>query len=698
MRELLVVCLVLVGSPAFAQSSDSSNQSMASFAAAASTAEVPRLIKFSGALLDERGHAMLGPVGVTFALYAQQYGGTALWLEIQNVKPDANGGYIVLLGANSAKGVPMELFTSGEARWLGVQADGQIEQPRVLLVSVPYALKAGDAETLGGMPASAFALSGSQATSVSNPAVSQTIVAPMAAATVPSSGTNSVSVAGGSPAVATPCGAITADGTALPNQVAKFSGPCGVHQSLLFDNGSNVGIGNTSPAARLDVSGGGIFRGTLQLPATGAATSITSFNSNPLDAYASAFNSTSTILKSQNQLFRWQVEPVGNNTTSPSGKLNLLFGANGGTPAETGLSINSKGQITFASGQTLPTVTGNETISGNETVSGTVSGSQLISTMANGTAPLKVTSTTVVPNLNASLLGGLSASSFAKIGTNTFFGSQFISGWGGMVGIGDAGCGASFGAIGFGVNGLNSCTNWSLLGDGTNTVIGRPAGGGVFFEKSGSGVADMVVTSTGQVDIGGTTPHAQLEVDASTGNAVAAINSSTIKATMYALNNTTVPTGVIFHAEAPQVHVNGSTAFCEINTNGGLGCTGDVYQNTPANGLVKALLYFDPSQPAGSQIVRCFNSTIPEPAASTPPCGFTNNHGTPGVNQIDFGFPVNNRFAQVTAVYISGDSNFVVASFDNFFSRTSTQLNVDTFYAAGGPGAGTDTPFYLTVF
>ena len=51
-------------------------------------------------------------------------------------------------------------FSNGEARWLGVQAESQPEQPRILLVSVPYALKASDAETLGGLPASAFLRSG----------------------------------------------------------------------------------------------------------------------------------------------------------------------------------------------------------------------------------------------------------------------------------------------------------------------------------------------------------------------------------------------------------------------------------------------------------------------------------------------------------------------------------------------------------
>ena len=37
-----------------------------------------------------------------------------------------------------------------------MEVQGHTEQPRVLLVSVPYALKALDAETIGGKPASAF--------------------------------------------------------------------------------------------------------------------------------------------------------------------------------------------------------------------------------------------------------------------------------------------------------------------------------------------------------------------------------------------------------------------------------------------------------------------------------------------------------------------------------------------------------------
>src|SRR4029077_14049919 len=97
------------------------------------------------------------------------------------------------------------------------------------------------------------------------------------------------------------------------------------------------------------------------------------------------------------------------------------------------------------------------------------------------------------------------------------------------VGIGDAGCGPSTAAIGFGVFALSNCRNWSLFGDGINTVVGRPTGGGLFFEQAGTGVADMQINPDGKVQINGslgiggqvgivtTTPSAQLEANAASG-------------------------------------------------------------------------------------------------------------------------------------------------------------------------------------
>ena len=116
-------------------------------------AGAPPVIRFSGTLAVAPGR-----VPVTFGLYQEETGGTPLWVETQALPVDAAGRYTVLLGIEQR--LPTELFVSGEARWLDVAVEGLAPQPRRLLVSVPYALKAGDSETVGGRPLSAFVLAG----------------------------------------------------------------------------------------------------------------------------------------------------------------------------------------------------------------------------------------------------------------------------------------------------------------------------------------------------------------------------------------------------------------------------------------------------------------------------------------------------------------------------------------------------------
>jgi len=119
---------------------------------------VPRLVRFSGVVKEVAGKPLQGAVEVSFSLYEDQEGGSAIWGERQAVEADAQGRYAVLLGATQAEGLPAEIFASGKARWLEVEVQGLSPQPRVLLVSVPYAMKAEDAERLGGKKASDFVL------------------------------------------------------------------------------------------------------------------------------------------------------------------------------------------------------------------------------------------------------------------------------------------------------------------------------------------------------------------------------------------------------------------------------------------------------------------------------------------------------------------------------------------------------------
>ncbi len=115
-------------------------------------------MNFSGKAADAQGKPIAGSAGVPFAIYRDQYEGGLQSIETQSITVDAKGNYTAQLGATKAAGLPLDLFTSGEARWLGVRVNGGNEQPRVLLLSVPYALKAADAETPGGFPLSAFVL------------------------------------------------------------------------------------------------------------------------------------------------------------------------------------------------------------------------------------------------------------------------------------------------------------------------------------------------------------------------------------------------------------------------------------------------------------------------------------------------------------------------------------------------------------
>src|SRR5450432_1174908 len=299
---------------------------------AAQPTAVPHLVNFSGRATDERQQPIAGVAGITFSIYKDQYAGAALWIETQSVAIDKAGNFTAQLGATKTGGMPLELFTSGEARWLGVRVNGEQEQSRILLLSVPYALKAADAETVGGLPASAFVLASPERT---QPSVAETVSTP--------------------DSIPPPASTVTTSG-GTANALPLWTTATNVQSSAISQTGSGatakIGINTTAPTTALDVHGGSAIRGTLVLPATGAATSSAGKVSQPEDFVASSFSSaTSTPV---NQTFQWQATPTNNNTANPGATLNLLYGQGATTPAQTGLRIGPKGIIGFAPGQTFP--------------------------------------------------------------------------------------------------------------------------------------------------------------------------------------------------------------------------------------------------------------------------------------------------------------------------------------------------------
>lgn len=293
----------------------------------ASTATVPRLIQIKGTVRDETGKPLSGNLGITFTLYKDANDQVAVWQENQNVRLDSGGHYTALLGATNDAGLPLEIFSAGEARWLGVRPEGQTEQPRILFLSVAYALKAADTEMLGGKPASAFALAGSQYLPAQPAAGTQADAAnSQNGAKIP------IVRLGAGPLLMAPtetgCNpGVNSDGNATINTIAMFSPDgCDIESSVISQTGSTVGIA-----------------GMLLLPPTATATGSPGFNSQPLDLQASSWNGASAVT----QDFQWLAEPAGNSS------LNLLFGS-GTTPTETGLSIASTGVINFVPTQTFP--------------------------------------------------------------------------------------------------------------------------------------------------------------------------------------------------------------------------------------------------------------------------------------------------------------------------------------------------------
>jgi len=345
----------------------SPNADASAQAASATGTVVPRLVQFSGAVTDATGKPVSGPVPITFSLYTLQEGGTPLWTETQNITLDSEGRYTALLGANSPDGLPLDLFTSGTARWLGVTPDlpGTGEQPRVLLVGMPYALKAADADTLGGLPASAFVqtAAGSVPSAVNNSKVAKSKSESSAFSTIVGAGTTGF----------------------MPLWTGNYT----IQNSNVFQTGNNLGVGTSTPTATLDVNGTTNFRGLATF------------------AQSQTFPGTAT---------------TGTNTFAGNQTIN-------GTLTLTGLETFASGQ-TFPGTATTGanSFTANQSVTGNVTATGSISGSTASFSGRAGTAVATITQSGSGPGLQVTSASGpsLTATNSEATGTSPAI-SGFIS-------------------------------------------------------------------------------------------------------------------------------------------------------------------------------------------------------------------------------------------------------------------------------
>ena len=534
---LLTLCVALSG---FAQT-------------IAQTTTVPRLISFSGIVNGANGKPLTSPVGITFSLYAQQQNGSPLWSEIQTVQPDAEGRYSVFLGAASSTGLPLDLFANGTARWLAVNpgVPGVADPARILLVGVPYALKAADADTLGGKPASAFVTTGSPTP-----------------ATIVAASPNSAPVI-------TPD--VTPTGSGTTNFIPLWTSSSNLGNSAIYQLNNNVGIGTTAPVSPFTVStptgavaaasysyladflafasgnssGNSDYR-SFNAEAKGTGTqsfaALTGFSTDANNAltsgtvtaetiaqgnvYVTGAGNTTTgygfratpILTSSGAMGAWQAFEARTPTISGSGgiasayglyvqpqkvtgvgagfgvyetgasDINYLAGSLGIGTATPSANLEVNGTAKFDGAVTFA---GAETATGNLTTSGAI-----ISTAPTGTAPLQVASTTQVPNLNASFLGGQPASAFATLAgvnyftnTNAFTDSLFAQSQNnGSIAIEAVEAGTSgknYGVLGQ-IGQTGGAGMMGIYGDNSNTSITLQYAVGVWGDTLGSGNSGLL--------------------------------------------------------------------------------------------------------------------------------------------------------------------------------------------------------------
>jgi len=617
---------------------------------------VPTLVSFAGSAIDAQGKPLGGAAAITFQIFKEDQGGEPLWSETQNVAFDGAGHYRTELGAASPNGIPVELFGTGESRWLQIEIAGQLAQPRVLLVSVPYALKAADSQTLAGRAASDYV-------------TREQLQAAMAA----------IAANASSPAQVHPEQSPTGSGTA--GFVPLWTGASTLGNSVLSETGTSIGIDTAAPATTLDVNGGSTLRGNISMPAVGTATAAGGFSSPVFAMSASSFLDGGAAV---NQKFAWEVQPVGNNTASPSSVLSLLYGSGTNGVSNTGLQIFPSGSInTKANVRVAPSAAA--TASGGKSSSQFMMEAEAFNSSSASSVPQQfalaaapAANNTPSPSANLELLfssGSASATptglSFSPTGVISFVPGQT-----------------------FPASQLETTLNdiYAQLG-APNTftqpitfATGQTFPGTIASISPGTGLFTTIVPSTGAVTVGVDTTQVPLlskfnnfgdglQVErtfevlgnpgfnsglANFGSSGAADSNSMLVFNGDGENETFVSgcsgcfipgtqagDGGMRILPLPQ-NAPGRNLFFGDSTRSRLelDSAGNALQPRTGGGMVKAMFLFSPN--GGGHFVRCFSSALSGEAAITPPCGFAVIDKFIGDYVLDLGFQIDDRILSAT--------------------------------------------------